>query len=85
MASYGKLPLSFESNQGQSDGRVEFLSRGSGYTLHLTANEAGLALQKAPSRGKNQKAKIRDAGLAAEQSPRTSAVCARDLWGSPHA
>jgi hypothetical protein len=29
--SYGKLPLSFESNQGQIGGEVCFLSRGPGY------------------------------------------------------
>jgi hypothetical protein len=28
--SYGKLPLSFEANQGQTDAGVKFLSRGSG-------------------------------------------------------
>ena len=28
--SYGRLPLSFEANQGQTDGKVKFLSRGSG-------------------------------------------------------
>ena len=28
--SYGKLPLSFELNKGQTDSRVRFLSRGSG-------------------------------------------------------
>jgi len=28
--SYGKLPLSFEANQGQTDERVKFLSRGPG-------------------------------------------------------
>ncbi len=28
--SYGKLPLSFEANQGQTDPRVRFLARGSG-------------------------------------------------------
>jgi len=44
--SYGKLPLSFEANQGQTDGRVKFLSRGSGYSLFLTGDEAVLALQK---------------------------------------
>src|SRR5580704_12810788 len=43
--SYGKLPLSFEANQGQTDGRVKFLSRGSGYTLFLTADEAVFSLQ----------------------------------------
>ena len=44
--AYGKLPLSFEANQGQIDGRVDFLSRGSGYTLFLTPAEAVLALRK---------------------------------------
>jgi hypothetical protein len=28
VADYGKLPLSFEANQGQTDPRVKFLSRG---------------------------------------------------------
>lgn len=43
---YGNLPLSFEANQGQTNSRVRFLSRGSGYTLFLTSNEAVLALSK---------------------------------------
>ncbi|MBV8135874.1 MAG: SBBP repeat-containing protein [Deltaproteobacteria bacterium] len=42
---YGQLPLSFELNQGQSDPRVKFLSRGQGYTLFLTATEAVLSLR----------------------------------------
>ena len=42
---YGKLPLSFEVNHGQSDGRVKFLSRSGGYTLFLTRDEAVLALR----------------------------------------
>ena len=41
---YGKLPLSFEANHGQVDGRVKFLSRTGNYTLFLTADEAVLAL-----------------------------------------
>src|ERR1700731_454398 len=40
---YGKLPLSFEANHGQADGRVKFLSRTGGYTLFLTGDEAVLA------------------------------------------
>src|SRR5205807_1317096 len=47
--SYGKLPLSFEANQGQTDPRVKFLSRGSGYTLFLTGDEAVLALRSQKS------------------------------------
>lgn len=43
--SYGKLPLSFEANEGQTDRSVQFLSRGQGYQLFLTSTEAVLALQ----------------------------------------
>ncbi len=48
--AYGNLPLSFEVNQGQAESDVKFLSRGIGYTLLLTGNEAILALQ-----GRSQK------------------------------
>ena len=44
--AYGKLPLSFEANQGQTDSRVKFLSRGNGYSLFLTPTEAVLVLKK---------------------------------------
>jgi uncharacterized repeat protein (TIGR01451 family) len=37
-------PLFFEANNGQTDARVKFLSRGSNYTLALTSNEALLAV-----------------------------------------
>ena len=36
---FGKLPLSFEVNKGQTDTAVKFLSHGPGYDLFLTANE----------------------------------------------
>jgi len=42
------LPLSFEANAGQTDGRVKFFSRGSGYGLYLTNDEAVLALNGHP-------------------------------------
>jgi hypothetical protein len=47
-ATYASLPLSFEANRGQSDAQVQFLSRGSGYTMFLTGNEAVLALRNRP-------------------------------------
>src|SRR5260370_13420249 len=43
--AYGKLPLSFEENQGQTAREVRYLSHGSGYELFLTPQEAVLALQ----------------------------------------
>jgi len=51
--SYGRLPLSFEVNDGQTDNQVKFLSRGQGYTLFLTSSEAVLAttVQKSVAQG----------------------------------
>src|ERR1700704_3231031 len=47
--NYGKLPLHFEANQGQTDARVKFLSRGAGYSLFLTSTEAVFKLQRESS------------------------------------
>ena len=49
--AYGKLPLIFETNQGQSDGDVRFLSRGRGSTLFLSPSEAILILRSASRSG----------------------------------
>jgi hypothetical protein len=42
--SYGGLPLSFEENQGQTDSRAKFLSRGKGYNLFLKSTEMVLSI-----------------------------------------
>lgn len=42
---YGRLPLRFEANHGQSAAPVKFLARGNGYALFLTPQEAVLRLQ----------------------------------------
>ena len=47
--AFGRLPLAFEKNAGQTDRRVEYLARGAGYTLFLTRRESVLSL----ARGKN--------------------------------
>jgi len=46
LETYGKLPLAFEANQGQTDPQVKFISRGAGYNLFLTSTEAVLTLRK---------------------------------------
>lgn len=48
---YGRVPLAFEANTGQTDARVKFVSRGEGYALFLTASEAVLALHSPHDRG----------------------------------
>src|SRR5438874_2197090 len=52
--AYGKLPLYFEANQGQTDSRVKFLNRGRGRSLFLTPTEAVLSLYSRPTDGEGQ-------------------------------
>ena len=44
-AAYAQIPLAFEVNAGQTDAQVQYLARGSGYTIFLTAADAVLKLQ----------------------------------------
>jgi hypothetical protein len=52
-AAYGKIPLSFEANVGQTNERVRFLARGRGYTLFLTPEEIVLSLSKRQAKNEN--------------------------------
>ena len=86
VADYGKLPISFEANQGQADKSVQFLARGSGYTLFLTPEEAILSLHS--SRNGAARANTPDfhsqGALSASAGPRTgfSASVALQLIGA---
>jgi len=42
---YGKAPIAFEPNVGQSDPQVKFIARGDGYTLFLTPAETVFLLK----------------------------------------
>ncbi len=44
IADHGKLPLSFEPNAGRTNEQVDFISRGSGYSLYLGGNAATMQL-----------------------------------------
>jgi hypothetical protein len=57
--AYGKLPLYFEANQGQTDPRVKFLSRGPGHALFLTPTDAVLVLSK-PEQTASRKPQTRE-------------------------
>jgi hypothetical protein len=43
---YGKLPLSFEANQGQADLQVKFFTRTGAFSMFLTRDEAVLVLRE---------------------------------------
>jgi hypothetical protein len=46
IATLLKAPMSFEANQGQIDPSVNFIARGSGYTLFLTPTESVMVVQQ---------------------------------------
>ncbi|HWW13818.1 MAG TPA: choice-of-anchor tandem repeat GloVer-containing protein [Candidatus Dormibacteraeota bacterium] len=84
---HAEIPLSFEPNMGQADGRVKFLSRGSGYELFLTADKAVLLLKKSGANHeiRNPKFSILTQDLSratAQKQPQDQAVLAMRLVGA---
>ena len=77
--AYGKLPLHFEANQGQTDPGVKFLSRGRGYTLFLTGRgEAVMLLGKpAPMYDRLESAALLRAAAKPPPEPATPAAVER--------
>jgi hypothetical protein len=49
LETYGRIPLSFEANRGQTEPSVNFLARGAGYALFLKPTEAVFVLGKSDS------------------------------------
>src|SRR5712691_3292520 len=68
--TYGKLPLSFEANRGQSDSQVKFLARGPEHTLFLTSTEAVLVVTKREPPAREPAAH----GRPAQRGPATGTV-----------
>ncbi|HEX2245765.1 MAG TPA: SBBP repeat-containing protein, partial [Gammaproteobacteria bacterium] len=77
--AYGKLPLHFEANQGQTESAVKFLARGKGYSVFLRPAEAVLNVRK-PSiaEGRRQADKA-----AAPLATKTAAVRIRLMGSQP--
>src|SRR5256886_9145192 len=75
---YGKLPLSFEANQGQTDPQVKFLARGPGYTLFLTTDGAVFSLSNVKGLGRGEFNRL-DSG---DQGPTSRAVVHMQLVGA---
>src|SRR5207244_1409411 len=69
---YGRLPLAFEANHGQTDSQVKFISRGSGYSLFLTATEVVLALK--PKKEKTNGTALRMQLVGSNPKPRVSGI-----------
>ena len=73
-ATLAALPLAFEPNQGQTDARVQFLSRGPGFTAFLTSDEAVLKLREPAARRlkpKGNRDSLKAGGRTANHAPHT--------------
>jgi hypothetical protein len=79
---YSKLPLSFEVNEGQTDAKVKFLSRGPGYTLFLTGDEAVFSLRGSKAGGEALPARHQSTPMLV---PTANAVLRMKLRNSNHA
>ncbi|HEX8565073.1 MAG TPA: SBBP repeat-containing protein [Pyrinomonadaceae bacterium] len=66
--NYGKLPLTFEANEGQVDSQVQYISRGDGYNLFLTGTEAVIALRAPVKANDTSTAKNEAEPISEEQS-----------------
>ena len=76
---YGRLPLRFEINRGQTDRQVDFIARGAGYSLFLTPRESVIALSSAASETGTRRAVLRMRLLGA--APHATATGRRQLPG----
>lgn len=65
---YGKMPLAFEVNEGQSDPEVDYLARGRGYSMFLTATEVALSLVESRSGKRSDPADPPSSASAASQA-----------------
>ena len=68
---FGHLPLRFEANTGQTDPRVKFLSRGSGYAFFISRGEAVLSLTRAQSSDLGFEDSQTTGSLRTSESPRS--------------
>ena len=75
--TYGKLPIRFEANEGQTDAEVKFIARGSGYNLFLTPAEAVMTLRKEAPRTR------RTSKTASDASAETAIVRMRLARSNP--
>ncbi len=86
MAAYGKLPLGFEANSGQTDPKVKFVARGRGYSLFLTQSEAVLTLQRVATASNEPEAQTKYAPSAVSRnSSQPRFVRMKVVGANPHA
>jgi hypothetical protein len=64
--TYGKLPLMFQANAGQTDERVKFIAQGPGYSLFLTSTESVFVMSRREKESKESRSKESDSERASK-------------------
>jgi hypothetical protein len=64
--TYGKLPLMFQANAGQTDERVKFMAQGPGYSLFLTSTESVFVMSRRERESKESRSKESDSERASK-------------------
>ena len=84
--AYGKLPMGFEENLGQTNSEVRFLSHGQGYQLFLTAQEAVLQVRSSKPLDFSPRHRLASSKIlrARKQQGTTSVVRMRIAGANPH-
>ncbi len=85
---YGKLPLTFEANMGQTDSRVDFIARTGGGTVFLTPTAAVFSITKPASVDASARRDLAErGGRTPHGSPETNGVALhmQIVGGNPNA
>ena len=81
-ATMMKMPLQFEANHGQVDAQVQFLARGTGYTLFLTPTESVMVLQQREAPTAKDPLAMSDTTVVPEAAPIKQSVVRMKLEGA---
>ena len=81
-ATMMRMPLQFEANHGQVDAQVQFLARGTGYTLFLTPTESVMVLQQREAPAAKNPPAITDPTAIPDAAPMQPSVVRMKLEGA---
>src|SRR5256885_1018273 len=82
-SSFGAVPLHFEENRGQTNPKVQYIARGSGYTIFLSPDETVFALRSGrPGHPASNKKKIGRFTRPDRNDPQKISVLRMKLSGS---
>ena len=81
-ATMMRMPLQFEANHGQVDAQVQFLARGTSYTLFLTQTESVMVLQQRDAPAAKEPLVLIDPPAVPDAAPMKQSIVRMTLEGA---